>query len=295
MNVQNHEMKANSLKIKVLIDNLPDPQGDSFTEHGLAVYFEHHNLKLLADTGQSALFAKNALKMGISLEQTDMLFISHGHYDHLGGLLHFLEINSKAEVIISPNAFQDFYSLRHQKHIGAGFDIPERHQHRLRFIGTDTEVAPGIHALRCTDAWHPRPKANRTLMKRHEDNLQPDDFAHELLLCIENDDHLVLYTGCAHSGVQNMMQTASFKFRQKRIALALGGFHLIDSDTTTQYETEDELVAIAECLKNDYPATSYITGHCTGTNSYNMLKKVLGPRLSLFHTGYESETRKNQP
>ena len=90
--------------ISILTDNrTADP--DRFgCEHGLSVLLRTPFAKVLMDTGASGLFAANAARMGIDLSDVDYVFLSHGHADHVGGLKTFLELNSKAKVIVSPGA-----------------------------------------------------------------------------------------------------------------------------------------------------------------------------------------------
>ena len=77
------------------------------TEHGLSILLETEHHRILLDTGASDVFIRNAEKMGIDLSTVDYVFISHGHSDHAGGLKHFMEINDKAKVIVSPDALKE--------------------------------------------------------------------------------------------------------------------------------------------------------------------------------------------
>ena len=74
------------------------------TEHGLSILLDTEKHRVLLDTGASDVFIRNAEKMGIDLSTVDYVFISHGHSDHAGGLKHFLNINERAEIIVSPDA-----------------------------------------------------------------------------------------------------------------------------------------------------------------------------------------------
>ena len=92
----------------VLADNRSN-NTELLSEHGLSVYVETENHKLLLDTGKSNIFLMNAQKLGIHLEDVDYVFISHGHNDHIGGLPFFLQINEKAKVIVSSLVPQQQY------------------------------------------------------------------------------------------------------------------------------------------------------------------------------------------
>src|SRR5665648_658871 len=96
------------MKILTLIENLVYKQG-LVAEHGLAIYLETENRKILFDTGQTGLFLQNAQKLGVDIEDIDTLILSHGHYDHTGGLYPFLEKNSKAKVYAKSSIFTPKY------------------------------------------------------------------------------------------------------------------------------------------------------------------------------------------
>ncbi len=87
------------------------------TEHGLSLYVESGQQHFLFDTGQTALFSENAERLGIDLGSVDFAVLSHGHYDHGGGIMRFLEINDHAPVYMNPSVFEPHYNGT-EKYIG---------------------------------------------------------------------------------------------------------------------------------------------------------------------------------
>lgn len=271
------------MKVAVLSDN-KQLQGELGNEHGLCIYLETENYKCLLDTGASDMFIHNAEKMEIDLEDIDFVFISHGHSDHTGGLQSFLQINRKAKVVLSGKVLsQRFFSIRKGLHeISSKIDITH-FEDRFIYIDEVTEFGNEIFVFPCIQAIYPMPKANITLMTEDANGLKTDNFDHEIIVCVGVDD-LMVYTGCAHHGVLNILNTVR-SITGKRISNLIGGFHLVDG-YPEQYETEDEITDIAESLVTNYPKTKIYTGHCTGDNVYRLLKKTLGNNLESFYTGF---------
>ena len=271
------------MKLVVLSDNR-QLQESLEHEHGLCIYMETEKYKCLLDTGASDMFIHNAEQMVIDLLDVDYVFISHGHSDHIGGLMAFLEINSKAKIILSKNALsQRFFSNRKGlREISSQIDLTN-YQDRFIFIDGVTTFENEILAFPCQKAIYSLPKANNSLMCEDANGLKPDDFNHEIVVCFGVDE-LLVYTGCAHHGVLNILNSVQ-AVTGKKISTLIGGFHLLDG-YPDQYESEEEINEIAVSLVTSYPDTMIYTGHCTGNNVYSMMKKKLADNIKFFYTGF---------
>ena len=259
------------MKWTVLSDNR---SSDSHlcTEHGLSILLETERHKILLDTGASDVFIRNAEQLGIDLCDVDYVFISHGHSDHAGGLRYILEHDQKAQVILSPDAMSGhFFSKRGNLHCITTV-WPEINEDRLILIDQTCEIAEGIHVIAHIPQNHPMPKGNQNLYVQdaHGDYIH-DDFSHELALYVDG----LLFTGCAHSGLENMMSACPW-----HVHTVVGGFHLLDGQ-----ETDEELVALTQRLKANYPETRFYTSHCTGDNVFEVMKGVMGKQLQSFRCG----------
>ena len=266
------------MKWTVLSDNRSSESCLS-TEHGLSILLQTERHKILLDTGASDVFIRNAEQLGMDLSDVDYVFISHGHSDHAGGLRYFLERNRQAKVIVSPDAMSGrFFSKRGNLH-SITTEWPEIDDNRLILINQTCEIAEGIHViahiLRQAKRQsrlpqnHPMPKGNQKLYVQDSDgNYIHDDFRHELALYIDG----MLFTGCAHSGLENILTSCPWP-----VNTVVGGFHLLDGQ-----ETDEEIKALAQRLKANYPKTQFYTSHCTGDNVFMVMKGVMDEQLHAF-------------
>jgi len=218
------------------------------------------------------VFARNAEQLGIDLSDVDYVFISHGHSDHAGGLQHLLGQNQQAKIIVSPDAMSGkFFSKRGNLH-SITTEWPEIDDDRLILINQTCEVADGLHVIAHIPQIHPMPKGNYNLYVQdgHGDFIH-DDFRHEQALYVDG----LLFTGCAHSGLENILAACPWP-----VHAVVGGFHLLDGQ-----EAEEELAALAQRLKENYPETLFFTSHCTGDHVFEVMKGVMGERLQSFRCG----------
>jgi 7,8-dihydropterin-6-yl-methyl-4-(beta-D-ribofuranosyl)aminobenzene 5'-phosphate synthase len=210
--------------------------------------------------------------MGVDLSDVDYVFISHGHSDHAGGLRYYLEHNKKAQVIVSPDAMSGkFFSKRGNLH-SITAEWPEIDDDKFILIDHTCEVAKGLHIIAHIPQPHPMPKGNQNLYVQNADgNYIHDDFLHELALYVDG----LLFTGCAHSGLENILEACTWP-----VNIVVGGFHLLDGQ-----ESKEELAALVQRLKTKYPKTKFYTSHCTGDNVFEVMKGVMGEQLQAFRCG----------
>ena len=254
------------MKITVLIENTT-LRDDLAAEHGLSLYIETDTHHILFDTGQTGAFADNAAKLGIDLKMVDLCVLSHGHYDHGGGLKRFLEINDHAPVYINENAFGDYFSSGHY----IGLDPTLEENPRIKTVSDVTELAPGMTLCSCNDLLRPFSFGVFGQTIRQNGIHTDDSYLHEQYLLLEEKDRKFCFSGCSHKGLLNILHW----FRPD---LFFGGFHFIRMDPHGQ-ELADSIRQLST-----FPAL-YYTGHCTGQEQYAVMKERLNDRLHYLHTG----------
>jgi len=275
------------MKITVLIEN-GICRIDSHhlkPEHGISLYIETSQEKILFDVGKSDRFYQNALQLGVDISAVDKLFISHGHFDHGGGLAKFLELNTKAKVYLHRKATGKYYAKLLgfiPFYIGLNQKIIAQHKDRFVFIEEDTSVNANVFVLQNFAHHFPMPKGNASLYTKENNRWEKDMFSHEIVLVLKENDQHIIFTGCSHSGIINMYNKAKKYLNNADIKAVLGGFH-IHNPVTKRNEPKDYLDRLRDELQQT--GAVYYTGHCTGEKNFQYLKTYLGDRLQSMHTG----------
>lgn len=279
------------MKVIALIENTKlEGREDLVAEHGLSLYIECNDKRILFDTGASEAFEQNARKLGINLQDVDALVVSHHHFDHGGGLARFLEVNHKAKVYLRKSDEEDFYFRIPgvlSRYIGLDQELLEQQADRFEFIDCFTEILPDVYILTGIPQQYATPKGNRRLFVKRAKKFSLDSFEHELIMVHREGDELVVFTGCAHNGILNMVAAVTGQFPGVPIKGVIGGFHLMGlPKLNTMAGSKAEVRGIGEELL-DYPIERVYTGHCTGQKAYRVLKGVMAEKLEYFSTGSE--------
>lgn len=226
------------LHILTLTDNLVYSR-NLRAEHGLSLYLETDNKKILFDTGMSDIFLTNAETIKIEIANIDMLAISHGHYDHTGGIAKFLSVNDNAPVYINREAFEDKY-------------------HGDRYIGIPKSTHIPPHRIIF-------PKNQLTWLSKHLVllNYPSDIYPDEQYLIYVNNGAGHLISGCSHRGIVQIIDKAEAILRKPIISIT-GGLH-------TKNLKEEQLRYIIKKLNDSHIETLNIS-HCTGVEAYAFIK-----------------------
>lgn len=263
------------MKITVLMeDTCGNPLYES--EHGFSLYIETKNHKILMDTGAGEKTIENAKRSGIDLSLADTVVISHGHYDHAGGLMAFGEINSHAPVYMQKSASLDYYHK--ERYIGIDKRILHMDNLKLtegsRVIDEELSVFAGIPGRRY---W---PESNRSLSVKQDGCLVQDEFVHEQCLVIK-EGRTVLVSGCAHNGILNILDQYK-KIYGGYPSVVISGFHMMKKADYTKEEQEIIVRTARELAGMD---TVFYTGHCTGQKAIDLMKPVMAEKLVQMHCG----------
>jgi len=276
---------SSQIRITFLVDNITG-QPLLLAEHGLAVYIEVAGNHILFDTGQSQIIMANANCLHIDLQKLDFIVLSHGHYDHTGGLLWVLDYSPEIPIYLHPDALKPKYScpkdnppryigmppltIQYLKHLD-GTNI-------LRWTEKPTEITP--------DVWVTGPIPRLTDYENtggpfflDSTGQIPDPINDDQALIINSADGLIILCGCAHSGVVNTLRYAEQWTGQKRIFALLGGLHL-------QNASEDRINRTLDALRS-YQIQQIGLAHCTGASAAARFGENLAGVCSVCRAGDE--------
>lgn len=273
------------MKIQNLIENTEGKFGCAFA-HGLSFYVETNNHKLLVDLGPSDETIKNAYKLGIDLEKIDTVILSHGHYDHSGGIIPFSKINKEATIYMQSLASGQYYADDGKKagdarfrYIGIDKDILQLPQ--VKFVDGDYKIDDELELFTVKDRRYPLPFTNKRLLIKDKEGYVKDDFKHEHFLVVKAEGKHILISGCAHNGILSIMDAYEKKYNSVP-DIVISGFHLMKKVDYRENEIQ-EIQDIAEKLTK-YP-TKFYTCHCTGVVAFDEMKHIMKDQLEYVHSG----------
>lgn len=268
------------MEIRVLVEdtsNFPAFQ----SEHGFSIYIDANHHKILFDTGASDLFLKNAEKLNVNIRDVDLSVISHGHYDHGGGLKAFLEENDSAKVYMNRNAFAGHYSMRGDQAVYIGLDKDLQNNDRIILTDGISQISHDLLLFDRVSGSELLSSCNSSLYAEKTNSIVPDNFDHEQNLILTEDGKTILIAGCAHRGIVNILNSAA-ALAGRMPDYVIGGFHLYNHSKGIS-EDPSTVAQIGEFLKGTNAV--FYTGHCTGTESFHTLKKILGDQIHYLSTG----------
>lgn len=258
------------MKVTILVDNVVAPgTGPYLAEHGFAALLEFADRKILVDTGQSGIVVQNLATLGMHCNELDAIVLSHGHYDHTGGLLQVLKQRREAiPVYAHEELFSPHYAKRSSQSDYVGIPYVKEQLTALgaewNFLRQLTEIFPRL--------WFSGSIPRRTDFETGDAKLVSfdpcgcrvhDTVIDDSSLYYASPQGLVVISGCAHSGVVNTVQFGKEVTGLKQLAGWIGGTHLGPVTTEQWKKTVD-------FLTEQQPAF-LATSHCTG---FAMMSKL---------------------
>lgn len=273
----------NELRITTLIENMPDDEGKLIAEHGLSLHIEFDGKRILFDTGQTGDFVQNAEHLGIDLKALDDIMISHGHYDHSGGVMTLLsEMEKQIPFYVGEGFFTPKYkhlsdgTYRYNGNPFAKQELPEQ-KIDLHMVTEDiTRLSDKIILFKNFPAVSGFEHKNEKFVLPEGDTYRVDAFEEEIALGLRTSKGLVLIVGCSHVGICNILQAVKSRVDEPIYAV-LGGTHLMEAD-------EERLEKTMEIFRK-FGVQWVAVSHCTGEQGIALAKETFGERFILNNTG----------
>jgi 7,8-dihydropterin-6-yl-methyl-4-(beta-D-ribofuranosyl)aminobenzene 5'-phosphate synthase len=250
----------NDLSITVLSDDSVSGR-NLLAEHGLCFWIEADGRHILFDTGQGMVVSHNAEVLAIPLEHTDAVALSHGHYDHTGGLAEVLSLAPQAEVFGHPDMLQSRYACKPSgEPVAAGAPAAlsthaSSWQSRFHATAEPTEICPGVWVTGQIPRVTPFEDTGGRFYRDAAATV-PDLILDDQAVVIETTCGLVVVLGCAHAGVINTLQLIRQRVGEMPVRGIMGGMHLLHAD--------DERIRQTIAFFHDLDAQVIAPCHCTG-------------------------------
>lgn len=261
-------------KITVICENRSLITRNILGEHGFAALIERNNERILLDTGQGMTLKPNAAALGINLSDIQKIVISHGHFDHTGGLTDIAPPHPDIQLIAHPDIFNDRYSesrtldrktysyvgIRHHREY-----LESHFNSRFSFTKEFCEISEGIYFSGEIPRITSFEKADTRLKIKANGSYVNDPLKDDASLLIETGSGPVILTGCAHAGIVNVIKHFENKTGHKKFFAVIGGTHLGFLDSPDQLEKSMqafesygfELIAVSHCTGNEAAAACF--------------------------------------
>jgi 7,8-dihydropterin-6-yl-methyl-4-(beta-D-ribofuranosyl)aminobenzene 5'-phosphate synthase len=262
---------VNHLRIKILVENTATGSG-LLGEHGLAVWLQADDHRLLFDTGQGMALGNNSERLGVALHTLDAIALSHGHDDHTGGLQSVLAQTGPIPIYLHPDALSDKYSPR--GYIGmppaSRQGLEALTPQHLVFTDKPTAIFPGVWLTGPVPRAHSLEDTGGNLWQDAAHH-RPDPLLDDQTLWVNTPEGLVVVLGCAHAGVINTLSYIALLMGDTPIHTVIGGMHLRHASTARIEATADALEQLG---------VQHIgANHCTGTQAIAYFRQRFPDRV----------------
>ena len=272
-------------KITVLCENTVPVPG-LIGEHGFAAYVETPSTSLLFDTGQGFGLVPNSLRLKKDLAAVSKLILSHGHFDHTGGMLAFLGVHGPCDIVAHPDVLLERFRCMpvgpEEKPVSIGMPWKKAYLvtrgAKFQWVETFDEIEKDVFVSGVVPRETEFETGDPKFALRENGQWQPDPFRDDYSLVLKTPKGLVVILGCAHAGIINILKHVTRETGTDRVYAVLGGTHL-------GFSPDEQLGKTIEALK-EFQIEILAVSHCTGQGPIARLAAEFGSGFAFAPVGY---------
>lgn len=278
------------MKFQFLLDNKTE-NSKCMAEWGLSVLIETGGKKILLDAGLTDLYKANAEALGVDLTDVDALVISHGHFDHTGGVPSFVELNEKAAVYLHRDALYETYGETDGEVEKEACSIRwsdaelEKIWPRIQFTSGVVKLYDNVSLIGDIPDLEGYPATEQfwRCVEQEDGSSQliPDTMSHEQVIVVEEQAGLYVFSGCSHRGVVPTLRHVQNLMPGKRIAGLIAGMHLYPASSEMRRKIVEEIAQLD--MDVVFPV------HCTGMDAILQMKALMGDKCIVACAGDKYE------
>ncbi|MGI6452053.1 MAG: MBL fold metallo-hydrolase [Syntrophomonadaceae bacterium] len=271
------------VSITILVENTT-PVAPLIGEYGFSALVTVDEHTILFDTGSNQALFTNSAILGEKIGDADAVVISHGHFDHTGGLVPYLQKYGPKPVFAHPHLFAvrpKPLGKNRERQIGCPYSESQIIEAggQLTYVDNFFELYQDVYITGEIPRKSVFEDAGGDFKMMVNGSLQEDIIIDDMALIVNHPEGLIIVSGCAHAGIINTISYACEKTGNSKVLAVIGGTHLVGA-------SQERIAKTIDALKK-YDPDKVIVSHCTGFYAAAGILHELGDRVVKGETGMQ--------